>query len=274
MIIEIYSLWEVALLTSALGIIVGHNFWLIAGKSHAAAEERLRIEAHVGHYFPIGESAISPERIADFRLISSSGEQPILEYDIEGRALISELTAPGAGAQMAALTLRPRPITLEPEQFARYINEERATESVAPDFQPGVTKTAQREIYSKYAKAILTNGADDVACRVVGQKMEIALERNPSTLRAGDSLPVRVLFDGAPIAGVLVSSSCDRLMDGGYASHTCADNEGRAEVELPVNGYWFIRSHYIRRHPDPEIAEWESFWPSVTFRIESSRIID
>jgi len=270
MTIEIHGhgLWEIALLASSLGILLGHNFWLIAGKRGAPREERLRVEAHVGHHFPAGESAIAPERIADFRLISSNGEAPVFDYRVEGTALVAEVTASSEGAQMAALTLHPRPITLEHEQFARYIDEEDARAAVSPDFQPGVAQAAQHEIYSKYAKAILTAESDEVACRVVGQKMEIVLERSPATLRGGGRLPVRVLFDGEPIAGVRVSSGCDALHSGGYASHIRADADGRAEIELPVSGYWFIRSHYIRRHPDSRIAEWESFWPSVTFRIE------
>lgn len=276
MTIEIHShgLWEIALLTSSLGIFLGHNFWLIAGKRRTPAEERLRVEAHVGHHFPSGESAIAPERIADFRLISSNDEAPILGYRVEGTALVAEVTASAAGAQMAALTLHPRPIALSPEQFAGYIDEEGAAASVTPDFQTGVTQSAQHEVYSKYAKAILTNDDDGVACRVVGQKMEIVLERNPAALRPGDHLSVRVLFDGAPIAGVRVSSGCDGLSDGCYASHTRTDADGRAGIELPVSGCWFIRSHYIRRHPDPSTAQWESFWPSMTFRIEAFRTED
>jgi uncharacterized GH25 family protein len=266
--INIDAMWEIAILTSALGILLGHNFWLIAGKRLTSQEGKLRVEAHVGHHFPAGESAISPERIADFRLISSCGETPIFHYRVEGTALIAEIVILGADAQMAALTLHPRSITLEAEKFAKYVEEEGAAEALAPDFQLGVTQAAQHEIYSKYAKAILTNDDDDIYCHVVGQKMEIALERNPAKLLAGDYLPVRVLFNGEPIAGVLVSSGCDSLSEGGYASHTRTNNDGRAKIELPVSGYWFIRSHYIRRHPDPQVAQWESFWPSITFRIE------
>jgi uncharacterized GH25 family protein len=268
MVIHGHAMLEIALFTSSLVILLGHNFWLIAGKRHTQSEERLCIEAHTGHHFPAGESAIAPDRIADFRLISSNGETPVLHYRIDGTALIAEVVAPGAGAQIAALELHPHPITLETDLFAKYIDEEDATVSVTPDFQPGITQAAQHEVYSKYAKAILTSNDDDVACQVVGQKMEIVLERSPATLRAGDRLPVRVLFEGRPIASVRVSSGCDTMRDGGYASHTWTDAEGRAEINLPVSGYWFIRSHNIRRHPDPRIADWESFWPSMTFRIE------
>jgi hypothetical protein len=87
-------------------------------------------------------------------------------------------------------------------------------------------------------------------------------------LRRGQPLPVRVLFDGKPAAGVRVSSGCDKLRNGGYAAHARTGADGRAEIDLPVGGHWFVRSHSTRRHPDPRIAEWESFWPSLTFHID------
>lgn len=259
---------EALLLTATTGILLGHNFWLVGGAQRTFATETLRVEAHVGHHFPVGEFAIAPERIADFRLLAPQGATPIDRYRVAGTALVAEIRAAGAGTQMAVLTLHPRPITLAAEKFASYIRDEEAEAFVMPAFQAGLTDTAQHEIYSKYAKAILRAQDDEVAGRVVGQKMEIVPERNPATLRAGDRLPIRVLFDGAPIAGVRVSSGCDQLQQGGYAAHWRTDLAGRAEIELPSGGHWFVRAHYIRRHPDPQLAEWESFWPSLTFRVD------
>lgn len=270
MIVTLHSpgLLETLLFTASAGLILGHNFWLVGGEQRAPAAAALRVEAHVGHHFPIGESAIAPERIADFRLLAPQGATPIDRYRVEGTALVAEISAAGAGTQMAVLTLHPRPITLAAEKFAGYIREEEAEAFVMPAFQPGLTDAAQHEMYSKYAKAILRAQDDEVACRVVGQKMEIVPERSPATLRAGDRLPVRILFDGAPITGVRVSSGCDQLQQGGYVAHARTDVAGRAEIELSSGGHWFVRAHYIRRHPDPQLAEWESFWPSLTFRVD------
>ena len=257
--------WALVSLTAALGVLLGHNFWVIAGQSRA---EKLRIEAHVGHHFPNGESAIAPERIADFRLLSANEETRLDNGTVDGVALVAEAAELSAGTVMTVLVLHPRSITLEGATFTKYIEEEDAQDSVAPDFLPGVTTVAQHEIYSKYAKAILTTGNDDVACRIVGLKMELVPECNPATVKPGERLPIRVLLDGEPVAGARVSTSCDRLQAGAYFSHVRTDEEGCAEIELPVSGYWFVRSHLIRRHPDATVAQWESFWPSLTFRID------
>ena len=265
--IEIFSYqgWGWISFAASLGVFLGHNFWVVGG---ARSKKVLRIEAHVGHHFPHSESAIPPERIADFRLLSASGETVLDQGKIEGTALVAEAAHVSNGTQMTVLSLHPRAITLEEKTFTKYIQEEDALVSVTPHFLPGVTTTAQHEIYSKYAKAILTTGDDDVACRVVGQKMEIVPELNPATLRPGARLPIRVLLDGKPVAGARVSSGCDRSHAGGYIAHTRTDTQGRAQIQLSVGGYWFVRSHLIRRHLDPTVAQWESFWPSLTFRVD------
>lgn len=270
MVMEIFSSesWGFISFAASLGVLLGHNFWMIAGQRR---NQSLRIEAHVGHHFPNSESAIAPDRIADFRLLSTCGERLLGDCNVDGTALVTEAANTCAGATMTVLSLHPRAITLAENSFTKYIHEEDALAFVAPDFLPGVTTSEQHEVYSKYAKAILATANDEVVCRPVGQKMEILPQRNPATMKPGERLPLRVLLDGVPIGGVRVSSGCDQLAQGGYAAHTRTDADGRAEIELPVAGYWFVRSHLIRRHPDASVAEgaqWESFWPSLTFRID------
>lgn len=267
MIVEIHSheAWSIISLAASLGVLLGHNFWVIAGQQ---CNDALRVEAHVGHHFPQSESAILPERVADFRLISTCGERPLDDGKVEGTALVTEIANTCSGATMTALSLHPRSITLAEKSFTKYILEEDALVSVTPHFMPGVTTAEQHEIYSKYAKAILATAHDEVVCRPVGQPMEIVPERNPVTMKPGERLPLRVLLDGKPISGVRVSSSCDQLTQGGYAAHTRTDADGRAVIALSVGGHWFVRAHLIRRHPDATVAQWESFWPSLTFRMD------
>jgi Domain of unknown function (DUF4198) len=263
-----HEVWSFISLAASLGVLVGHNFWMIAGQRR---NQTLRVEAHVGHHFPNGESAIAPERIADFRLISTCGERPLGDCSIDGTALVTKAANICSGATMTVLSLHPRAITLAENSFTKYIQEEDALAFVAPDFVPGVTMAEQHEVYSKYAKAILATAHDELVCRPVGQKMEIVPERNPATMKPGEQLPLRVLLDGAPISGVRVSSGCDQLAQGGYATHARTDDDGRAEIALPIAGHWFVRSHLIRRHLNAGVAEgaqWESFWPSLTFRID------
>ncbi|MDQ3009515.1 MAG: DUF4198 domain-containing protein [Acidobacteriota bacterium] len=263
--------------------ILAHNFWL-AAKSEGEGVQSLRLEMNTGHHFPISESAIRPERVAEFRMVSETGSAPISVYQAEGPALVATIFSPPSGILVAALTLHPHPITLEADKFVHYLEDEDAFEFTSLHFQSGITTAPQRERYSKFAKAVIqSNGqshgrsqesAADLSMRAVGHRLEIVPEIEIASMqgggrggeRSGVKLPVRVLFEGEPLAGVRVSSGSEHLNHGAYLAHARTDKNGQALLDLAVPGHWYVRTHYIRRHSDPQVAEWESFWASLTFR--------
>ena len=259
-------------------LILGHNFWLVAKQNDAgesdAGEGTVRVEANTGHHFPTGESAVSPSRVADGRIITINDSVPPANYHVEDKSLVFAATYDVTTAAIIAITLNPHPITLEADKFKGYIDDEDARAAVAPYFQADVTAEAQREVYTKYAKAFIAgHGAeaagDEIFGRVVGHKLEIILDRNPATLRHSGQLSVQLLFDGKPGTGLRVSSGGEQVKDGGYAEHRRTDEDGRATISITAPGRWYIRSHHIRPHPDKHIADWESFWTSLTFQIKA-----
>jgi len=279
-----HNFWGIALASISANLILGHNLWLVVKDQRAERgkhDPRVRVEVNTSDDFPASESAVRPERIADFRVISAGASfVPITQYVIEGQSLVAIIESTcGEGTQstregacLVALELLPHPIVLEAEKFAHYIRDEDAAAQVAPHFEEGKTVSSQRESYTKYAKALLvpgTGGDDDAFRLVAGHRLEIVPQLSPASARRdGKRLPVQVLFDGEPMAGLRVSSGCENLGGGTYAAHTRTDAEGRASVELSAPGRWFIRAHHIRPHPDSRMADWESFWASLTFQIQ------
>lgn len=260
--------WNALLAMLSSGSILGHNLWLLASRKNDA---RLRLEMNTSDLFPMSDSAISPERIAALSLISSRGSLPVKEFYAEGTSLVAEVDAPESEVLLAALTLHPREITLGAEKFAHYLAEEDARDAIALRQQTGQNEIDGREIYTKYAKAVFqTEGAPDEAFgQVVGHRLEIVPQRNPRALRIGDRLSVQVLFDGAPVVGLRVSGGGEHLANGGYASHAHTNETGRAEIEIIGAGRCFVRTHLIRPHLETEVADWESFWASLTFTVNA-----
>ncbi|HEX8998284.1 MAG TPA: DUF4198 domain-containing protein [Blastocatellia bacterium] len=258
--------WNALLAMLSTGAILGHNLWLLASRKN---EARLRLEMNTSDLFPLSESAISPDRIAALSLISSRGSLPVKEYQADGTSLVAEVDAPESEVLLAALTLHPREITLGAEKFEHYLLEEDAHDAIAIRQQTGQSGVDGREIYTKYAKAVFqTEGAPDEAFgQVVGHRLEIVPQRNPCALRIGDRLSIQVLFDGAPVAGLRVSGGGEQLENGRYASQARTAETGRAEIEIIGAGRCFVRTHLIRPHAETEIADWESFWASLTFMV-------
>lgn len=252
-------------LVSTLAIF-GHNLWLVGKKEPA----QIRVSANTGDSFPESDSAVKPERIADFRLVSSSGSTPVENYRVAGHSLIADVQNTNKESFFIALALRAHPITLEAEKFGGYIAEENAREFVKPNFIAERTTAPQRESYTKFAKVLVENAGapnGDISNLVAGHRLEIVLQIAPSSVGGNGKLPVKILFEGKPIAGLRVSSGCEEMNGGKYSAHARSDDNGLAEIEIQNAGHWFVRTHFIRPHADKENFDWESFWASVTFRV-------
>lgn len=240
-------------------VILGHNLWLVAKDEL----QETAIEVITSDTFPESDSAVKAERIANFRAFTENDSIEITNYKIEGNSLVVRLKS-DEQPKLVALELHPHPIVLESDKFAGYIASEAAESLVAPPFVAGKTLKAQRESYAKFAKVLIDNDAFD---KIVGQKFEIVLLRNPSQIKSGERLKFRVLFDGAPAQNLRVSIGAEGLNSGKYVAHARTGENGLAELEISGGGLWFARAHFIRPHFDTEQYDWESFWASITFRI-------
>lgn len=81
----------------------------------------------------------------------------------------------------------------------------------------------------------------------VGAPLEIVPEQDPLALRDGDKLGVRVLADGKPVAGAVVS------YDGKTRGETGPD--GRVNVRVRHGGLQLIQAAVRTPHPGPEADE-------------------
>jgi uncharacterized GH25 family protein len=95
--------------------------------------------------------------------------------------------------------------------------------------------------------------------------LELTPEADPYTLAPGERLTVRLLYEGQPLAGVLVMA-----LDAKNArapDQVRSDANGRATFTLPRAGAWLIKAVHMIEAPGDAGAEWESFWASLTFSI-------
>ena len=90
-------------------------------------------------------------------------------------------------------------------------------------------------------------------------------ENNPYALAGGGDLPVRLLYEGKPLAGALVMA-LQRGRPGAVAS-VRSDSKGRATLKLDRPGLWLIKAVHMIPAPADAGADWESFWASLTFTL-------
>ena len=106
-----------------------------------------------------------------------------------------------------------------------------------------------RELYAKHQKTFVRVGQpqSDTSWREpVGTFLEIVPEKDPAAVKAGDEFPVRVLKDGAPLAGFSLNAVAANQTKGETRQ---TDAEGRVTFRLDKAGAWLLRATDIRNRP-------------------------
>lgn len=105
--------------------------------------------------------------------------------------------------------------------------------------------------YEKFCKTLVTVGrADDAWREPVGQRLEIIPGKDPARCKAGDALPVTVLFDGRPLAAE-VSATYNGFSPAPnvYACTARSDADGVAYVPISHDGTWMVRAEHVLEQP-------------------------
>ena len=89
-------------------------------------------------------------------------------------------------------------------------------------------------------------------------------------MTAGQDLPVRLTYQGQPLAGALVvainqASPAEKL-------RARSDKDGRVRFRLPRAGMRLIKAVHMIPAPAEGHADWESFWASLTFDLPADDV--
>jgi uncharacterized GH25 family protein len=105
--------------------------------------------------------------------------------------------------------------------------------------------------------------ADKSWTKPLGLGLEILPERDPTVLRAGDTLVVRVLRKGVPLAGFSVGA----IREGrSKAIFFKTDSAGRAGVIVDADGRWLLNGTNLRRSTAGSTV-WESDFVTATVHV-------
>ena len=162
-------------------------------------------------------------------------------------------------------------MSLEAAKFEDYLKEEGLEKISTARTKRGETDKPAREVFSRCAKALLDVGGAGTAGfdRPLGFTLELLPEKNPYALRPGDSLPVRLLLDGKPLAGSPRPCAASRRGRGG-ASAARTGRDGRATLRLSKAGLWMIKAVEMGPAPAGADADWQSLWASLTFEMAAA----
>lgn len=245
------------------------DLYLMPDQFRPTPGKPLRVVLQNGDGFPEAGAATKADRLRDTRLLSKAGPVDFTAITVEAKRTTAQVQVPASGSAILTTRTIPRFIELDAAEFTAYLQEENLTNVIQWREKNGQQNKPGRERYSKYVKSLLAVGAaDGFFQEKTGLTIEIIPEVDPYSLRPGQTLPVQVLLRGEPAADIAVESS---WLEQGKAKSALAgrtDQQGR--VRVPVNALGPHRLHAIvmERCAEPQVADWESFWATLTFAIE------
>ena len=154
-------------------------------------------------------------------------------------------------------------IELKPKEFNEYLKHEGITD-IKVKLEGGV----QKERYRRYIKSLVLSGdkiEGEIYKKVIGQRLEIVLLKNPYLLKVGDELEVQVLFEGKPLANKIVTLYGAGQNDV-FEQKAKTNKNGIAKFKVKNSGFQLVRLVHLRRCENCDNVNWESFGDRLALR--------
>lgn len=208
-----------------------------------------------------------PDLVNQFVVASASDRKTVLGRAGGDPAGLLRATTPGL--QVIGYYSNPSRLELPAEKFNPYLMEEGLDSILALRARRNETANKARELYSRCAKSLIVSGSTSEmeGDRRLGFPLELVAERNPYALRAGEDLPVRLVYENRPLAGALIVAMNRADLPGRILARS--DRDGRVLLRLRPGGMWLVKAVHMIPAPAGSNADWVSFWASLTFELRA-----
>ena len=267
-----------------------HDFWLVPNAFTNASGEQIVIRGQTSSRFPASESAVTTDRVASAHLIGASSAERIDGLSTSGTSLVLRHRPTTRGQRVIAVQLFPRSMRESAVSFRRYLELEGAPEALARVDREGLLsgRDSVTRRYAKYAKTVVeigTNGPRAFS-RIAGHPLEFMPQDDPARLRVGDTLRVRLVYQGQPLIGIRVHSDVVDSAGSPPAATGAGQNASSANgsttdhvtgadvlIRVPISraGLWNVRTIHIVQADATSGADWDAHWATLVFSAAARR---
>lgn len=245
-----------------------HDFWLQPEMFVAPTGSPVAVFFNIGHAGAHEPWDLRTEKVAAFTACNAVNCAPPPAVipnspNHRGRALVTFETA---GTHILAFESRSSFSELDGAAFANYAEKEGLTAILEDRAARKAGDDPGRETYSRRAKALIHVGGGDPGdvSFAVGHRLEIVPLKNPYALKVGEALPVRVVFEGAPLSGTTIDF--DDLSDALEPLQSAmTDENGVAAFNVEGPGPFKLMTIWGVPLTSRRIADYETIFASLTF---------
>jgi uncharacterized GH25 family protein len=255
-----------------------HDFWIIPDMFEFGTDASMHINGRQGGgKFPEG-TAVQPERVVDARIIGATSSSKITEMSVVGASLKLHHKPTTPGQYVIAVGLAPRVFRETPVGVVRFLRAEGGAAEAARLERENTFAGLDSVIFTaaSYATTMAEVGQDGPRAftKAAGLRLEFVPVNDPSHLHVGDTLHVRMLGNGSPVAGLGVELATG--LDSAEATAASvtrvpftADRKGVVHIPLTKAGPVMLRSAYASRKAGGAAREWDVSRTTFVFNVSA-----
>ena len=264
---KIISLGLIALIFVSNSILFAHEFWLMPAKFKAEIGELVALNFFVGEDFEGELWGKRKEKTLKLTHFFNKNEKNLTAAAIATDSNDIQMTFKTKGTHVVTMQTKNSFIALDAEKFNAYLKEDGIDDIYALRQKNGDLDKPSRELYRRCAKTIIQIGdkTDKTFKRNTGMELELMPLNNPYTLKDGDKMTVKVLFQGKPLVNKMVvtwrKSATVKTVHEKYYT----DAKGNISFPLNQRGQWMVSTvQMIPLVNNPE-GNYQSYWGNLTF---------
>lgn len=263
---------SIALTLATVVTASAHDTWLISATNFGRVGVPFRLGLTSGETFPTDDFAIVQNRVTKAIVREAGVTRQLPRPSLAALRLEYLWTPRAAGVASLGIELQPKTLVLDPRLIEEYLGEIDASDAIRATWKSLGDKQRWTESYTKHAMTFVrvTPAKSDSAWveshsweKPLGLVLELVPERDPTALRAGDTLGVRVLWHGSPVPAFSVGAMREGRSKATFF-HT--DNTGSAHVILDADGRWLLNGTILRRSASGATV-WESDFVTATLHV-------
>jgi uncharacterized GH25 family protein len=249
-----------------------HDFWVQPTEYWLRPDTAIPMTLQVGHGPFRQRSPIQVSRIVRFAAIAPDGTPIDLRGNLHlgGNTEDADVRFRAPGAYVLVLETDDRAQSHLPAiRFNDYLKAEGLTAALAQRERTHRMDADGSENYSRRAKSILQvglpgAGSQDQVTRPLGLPLEIVPLVSPYAQPRPASFPVRVIYEGRPLAGALLKLT-NLAQDAAPLETHRTDSAGHAVFTMPSRGAWLLNVIWTKPLPDSRETDFETVFSSLSF---------
>lgn len=261
----------VLLSIATLTVALAHDMFLKPEQFFLKAGDRVLVRLLNGTFIKSANS-IDRNRLVEVVVVSPSGREVIdtARWDAKGDTSSFVTTVKGDGTYLIGTSTKPSIIELEAKDFNEYLELDGIPDMLEARRKNGELTKDATERYAKHVKTVVQVGSarTNHYATVLGYPAEVVPLSNPYDLKVGQSLRVRLMVKGAPVANQHTIYG-GTTTSGAVIPDQAARTDTKGEVSIPVGqaGVWFVKFINMRKIAGDKAADHESQWASLSFAV-------